>query len=145
MFNRFTKGAKEVVVAAEEQARSLGSSSIEAEHLLLAYAAAAPRPALDRERLLSALEADFESSLRAAGVSEETIAAAPPPSPTGKPGFGTSSKAALENAFRAAKERGDRRIEARHVALGVLAARRGTVPRALQAAGLEIDELREKV
>ncbi len=145
-FSRFTKDAKAIVVTAEEEARSLGSAAIEAEHLLLAYAASTPAPAaIDRETLIDALEADFESSLRAAGVAEKTIAAAPPPYRSRKPGFGASSKAALESAFRIAGEGGERRIEARHVALGTLAAKRGTLPRALRAAGLEPGELRQRL
>lgn len=144
MFNRFTKSATAVVVAAEQEARSLGSPSIEAEHLLLAYASGPYSPPLDRDRLLAGLAADFEASLRAAGVAEETIASAPPARPSRKVGFAASSKSALERAYSVAKARGDRRIEARHVALGALTAERGTVPRALRAAGLEPEELRER-
>ena len=38
MFERFAKSARNVVVAAEGEARALGSAAVEAEHLLLALA-----------------------------------------------------------------------------------------------------------
>jgi hypothetical protein len=40
MFERFAKSARNVVAAAEDEARALGSRSVEAEHLLLALAGA---------------------------------------------------------------------------------------------------------
>ena len=149
MFNRFTKEAKAVVVGAEAEARALGAPSIEAEHLLLAYAksdpAALASAGLDHDSLLAAIRSDFEGSLRAVGVSDETIRSAPPARPRRKPRFAASSKAALESAFVTAKSAGERRIEARHVAQGVLSAKRGTVPRALRSAGLEAGALREQL
>jgi len=150
MFERFTKGAKEIVMSAEGEARALGSPSIEAEHLLLAFTGSAASSGLaaaglDRDALLRAIESDFEGSLRAVGVSEETLASAPRRRRHRKLSFGASSRSALERAYVTAKERGDRRIEASHVALGVLAAKRGTVPHVLRSAGFEVAELRTRV
>lgn len=150
MFERFTKDAKQIVMVAEKEAKALGSPSIEAEHLLLGYTSSPASSnlaaaGLDRGALLEAIESDFETSLRAVGVSEHILAAAPRQGRARKPSFGASSRTALEKAYMAAKERGSRRIEASHVAHGVLSAKRGTVPHALRSAGFELAELREKV
>jgi D-alanyl-D-alanine carboxypeptidase len=53
------------------------------------------------------------------------------------PNFGTSAKRALERAVRAAEARRDRRITPQHIALGVLKAGHGTVPRALAIADVD--------
>ena len=45
MFERFTEGARQVVVRAQENARRLGHNYIGCEHLLLAAAEAGGRPA----------------------------------------------------------------------------------------------------
>lgn len=146
MFNRFTKGAGKVVNEAVELAHELGASHVEAEHLLLAVtrrhddAAATVLHAhgLDYDALERALVAETERSLAAVGV-----AAAPPRFTrfTDKPRFGTSAKAALEQAVKLAAERKDRQIGAGHVTLAVLRARRGTVPRALAIAGVDPEAL----
>ena len=145
MLNRFTKDAGRVVNEAVEVAHALGATHVEAEHLLLAVtrdddaAAAVLRDhGVDYDALQRALAAETERSLAAVGVS------ATPPQftrSTAKPRFATSAKAALEQSVKLAAERGDRRIGAGHVTLGVLRARRGTVPRALAIAGVEPDEL----
>jgi len=151
MFNRFTKEARSLVEVAEEEARRLGSPSVEAEHLLLAYAATHPSPegvgasGLTREALIDALRSEFESSLRGVGVSDDLIAEAPDRRPVRKLRLGASLKIALERAVETAAARGDRRIAARHVALGVLLAKRGTVPRALRLAGFDPEALAGRI
>lgn len=134
MFDRFTKEAREVVKRAEAEAREAGSRTIEAEHLLLAAGGAV---GLDREDLLRAFAQELRHSLDAAGVG----LGAPEPRPIGvAPRFATSAKAALERALAIAADRGDRRIGARHVALGAALAERGTVPRALRLAGIDVPD-----
>jgi ATP-dependent Clp protease ATP-binding subunit ClpA len=141
MFNRFASGARSVVADAIAVARELGSPTIEAEHLLLAVAREDSATArtlaahgLDFDGLQAALERETERSLAAVGVAAE----AGPFSPwVAEPRFGTSAKLALERALRSAVARGDRRIDSRHIALGVLKAEVGTVPRALRIA--EVD------
>jgi ATP-dependent Clp protease ATP-binding subunit ClpA len=141
MFNRFARDARAVVTNAAPIARGLGSPRIEAEHLLLAVArddCPAARvlavEGLDYEGLVAALEREAERSLAAAGVAAETG----PFSPwVEEPRFATSAKLALERALRAAAARRDRRLACGHIALGVLRADVGTVPRALQIAGVD--------
>jgi ATP-dependent Clp protease ATP-binding subunit ClpA len=147
MFERFTKDARRVVTDSESIARELGATRIEAEHLLLAVARAGD-PALEAEGLdydgvLAALEREAERSLAAVGV-----VADPPPPVTRSAGqlrFSHASKAALEQTLKAAVARRDRRIESRHILLGLLEPARGTVPRALEAAGVDREALRARL
>ena len=131
MREAFTQEARSVVTRAEDEARDAGSRTIEAEHLLLA---ASGPVGLDRTEIADALAEEWRASLDAAGVG---VAIPEPSRRGGRVKFGASAKLALERALRVAVDRGDKRIEARHVALGVLAAERGTVPRALERAGVD--------
>lgn len=143
MFERFTHDARRVVThAAEVESRALGATTIEAEHLLLALAADADSASgrllaesgLDHDGVLAALEHETQRSLAAVGVGLGDFALPDAPSaPRGRTRFGASSKRALERALRIAAARGDRRILAPHLLLGVLRAHVGTVPRALAA------------
>ena len=143
MLERFTRPARTVVVAAEGEARALGSPAVEAEHLLLALTLAPATGSLlgaaglPHDALRDALASEVERSLEAVGVSLAGFDA-PALAPTAaRLRFGTSAKRALEATMKAAVARGDRRLEAPHLLLGVLAAERGTVPRTLAAAGVE--------
>ncbi len=153
MFERFTKEARVIVAGAEAEARRAGTSSIEAEHLLLAAtrrdspaARALAELGLDRDGIAAALEAETERSLLAVGITpSELEPPGPPPATAGRPRPAASFKLALERALRAAVARGDRRIEAGHVVLGVLKAEAGTVPRALSLAGVDRAVLADRV
>jgi hypothetical protein len=63
----------------------------------------------------------------------------------GEPRFATSAKLAMERAVRVAGARGDKRLRAGHLALGVLRAPVGTVPRALALAELDPAALTDAV
>jgi ATP-dependent Clp protease ATP-binding subunit ClpA len=141
MFERFTREARAVVKDADGEARRLGSRTIEAEHMLLALAGHEPL-GLDRNEILSALDAERERSLMAVGISAGDFDL--PPAPVTRPRMATSAKVALERSLRASVARSDRRIEAGHLLLGVLAAEAGTVPRALALADIDRDELRTR-
>jgi ATP-dependent Clp protease ATP-binding subunit ClpA len=138
VFERFSQEARAIVEGAQGVATELGSPSIEAEHLLLA-AARQPggplaRTGLDYDGVLDALELERTRSLAAIGISLEPPPAAPE---LERPVYSTSAKVALQRALQAAVARRDKRIRAGHVVLGVLSAQRGTVPRALDCAGLD--------
>jgi ATP-dependent Clp protease ATP-binding subunit ClpA len=141
MLNRFAKGARVAVEDAVDVARELGSPTVEAEHLLLAVAReddpaarALAEHRLDFGGLHAALERETERSLAAVGVAAEPGSFSPW---VARPRFGTSAKLGLERALRTAVARGDREIGSAHLALGVLKAELGTVPRALQIAGVD--------
>jgi D-alanyl-D-alanine carboxypeptidase len=149
MFNRFARDARTVVTNAVGIARELASPRVEAEHLLLAVARddcpaarAMASAGLDYEGLLDALEREAERSLAAVGVAAQ----AGPFSPwVESPRWATSSRLALERALRAAAARRERELTCAHIALGVLSARVGTVPRALQLADVDRIELSDTV
>ena len=149
MFERFTRDARTVVKAAETQARGLGSQTIEAEHLLLALADHEPPvPALadaglDHDAVLAALDAERERSLMAVGISAGDFDLPPAPV-TRHPRLAASARTTLERSVRISAGRSDRRIEAGHILLGLLQAEAGTVPRALAAAQVDVDDLRAR-
>jgi ATP-dependent Clp protease ATP-binding subunit ClpA len=147
MSKRSDKGLESVVVRAREEARMLGASRLEAEHLLLALTRQRERDAgrlladvgLDHERLREALDNELAQSLEAVGVASGAIALAEMPVPTtGQPRWGASAKRALQRAALIARARGDRGLRPTHVLLGVLEAGEGTVPRTLSAAGVDV-------
>jgi ATP-dependent Clp protease ATP-binding subunit ClpA len=149
MFNHFTRAARAVAHQAPLLARELGDPSVEAEHLLLAIARSGDPVArvlrdagLDFDGIAAALAAESERSLAAVGVSAERLTFSPF---VEAPRYATSAKSALELSLRIALERGDRRIGTDHVALAILRARHGTVPRALAIAGVDQDVLATEI
>ncbi len=136
MFERFTKDARRVVLqAVNVEAAALGARTVEAEHLLLALSETI---GVEHDTLVDALEAETAASLDAVGVS---LRPPPPRRRRRQPRMGASAKIALHRALQTALARKDRAIRAEHVALGVLAADVGTVPRALAIAGLDREAL----
>jgi ATP-dependent Clp protease ATP-binding subunit ClpA len=150
MFNRFTKDARRVVADAIDVARELGASAVEAEHLLLAVTrggGAAARvlhdEGLDYDGLAAALVTETTRSLAAAGVTAADALAFSPY--VERPRLATSAKLALERALRVAIARADKQIAGEHITLGILRATTGTVPRALECAGVDRAALTAKV
>jgi ATP-dependent Clp protease ATP-binding subunit ClpA len=149
MLNRFTKEARLVVDDSVTVARDLGAPSVEAEHLLLAVAAGDTPTAnvmrgagLDFDGLAAALVAETARSLAAVGVTAD----APHFSPfVERPRLATSGKLVLERALKIAVARGDKHIGSEHITLGALRATTGTVPRALECAGVDRVELTARV
>lgn len=137
MFERFTSEARTAVGDAERLARERGTRTIAAEHLLLAVG---EQVGIDPAEFDAALADERRDSLAAVGVG--IVIPEPRPAAGGRTRFDASAKLALNRAVRAAAARSDRRIGAAHIALGVLAAPVGTVPRALAHAGLDRDQLR---
>jgi ATP-dependent Clp protease ATP-binding subunit ClpA len=141
MFNRFAKATRAAVEEAAEIARDVGATSVEAEHLLLAVAQGDSPAArvlhahgLDFDGLMCALREESTRSLAAVGVSAEPLCFSPF---VERPRFGTSAKLALERSLRAALARGDKELTETHLVLGALQPQQGTVPRALEFAGLD--------
>jgi len=149
MFNRFTREARRAAEDAVGVARDLGASTVEAEHLLLAVAELDDPVAhvlrahgLDYDGIAAALAAETERSLAAVGISADNLTFSPF---VERPRYATSAKWALELSLRVALERGESRIGTKHVVLGVLRAAHGTVPRALEIAGVDRAELTARV
>lgn len=143
--HRFVKEAREIAAKSHKIARALGSPTVEAEHLLLALAEAPDTVArealadagLDGEGVREALDQDNERSLAAVGISPAAFNLPPCSSTTTRPKWATSAKLALERSVKVAAARNDARIEPEHILLGVLRAPLGTVPRALETAGID--------
>jgi len=153
MFTKFVTASRQVVVGAHEIASTLEPPTLEAEHLLLAVTHQSTTIAhhvleeagLDYDTARDVLEADFEGTLAAVGVSlndfELTASTGTPRTPR----LGTSAKLALQRSAKIAEARGDRRITPGHILLGVLRAPSGTVPRALHRARIDGEQLTQRV
>ena len=147
MFERFGGDARQVALKAHSVAAGLGSSSVEAEHLLVSLAgtqhpagAALREVGLEPEELHDAIQRDFERVLAQVGIDAGGLEVSSNCRRT-KLRWGASAKRGLERALEEAKRRGDRRIGCEHILLGLLRAEHGTVPRLLAAEGIDRDEL----
>jgi len=147
MFERFVRDARIVALEATSVAAGLGSSSVEAEHLLISLAAGDSRAGvalrevgLDAPELRDAVQRDFERVLGRVGIDASGVDL-PANCRRTKPRWGASAKQGLERALVEAKRRGDRKIGTEHILLGLLRAEHGTVPRVLAAEGIDRDEL----
>ena len=137
---------REVVTSAREQARLLGAPRVEAEHLLLALAAAPRWPSasllahegLDRAGVLAALDAEFERSLGAVGILLAGFQLPEQRLPfTGELRLGQSAKLAFRRALLLRAHRRDPRFDSLVLLCGILRAAEGLVARALAAAGVD--------
>jgi ATP-dependent Clp protease ATP-binding subunit ClpA len=147
MFERFVRDAKYAALEATSVAAGLGSSSVEAEHLLISIASGKSTAAyalrdvgLEPEEIREAIQRDFERVLRNVGIDAGGVDL-PANCRRTKPSWGTSAKQGLERALVEAKRRGDKKIGCEHILRGLLAAEQGTVPRILAAEGIDRDEL----
>lgn len=133
-FERFTQEAREVIVTAQQEARSLLHNYLGVEHLLLGLSA-------DRVvgPLLSAAGASRDAILdqvrQIVGEGRDT--------PAGTIPFTPRAKRALEVAARAAGRPGEQ-IEPAHVLLGVLDLREGVGAQILDLLEVPRDDLRRK-
>jgi len=153
---RMPQDARALLMAAVDEAVVAGSATVEAQHLLLALVSR-PGPiarrfaeaGLDRDGVAAALRAEREASLAYAGASlppDDRLAATPG---RARPRFGTTVREAMHTGYRilsrtdARRNAGRtlRREPDRAVAVGLLAARLGTVPRALALAGIDRERL----
>jgi|SRR5947209_118639 len=149
--DEFKKYLRKVINRAGQEAQQDSSNTVEAQHLLLAIAAQ-PEPTtrsllteagLDLEAIRAALDQEFERSLSAVGVSRARYHL-PRPSPRPqRAALGRSAKLAVERGV--GEETRMRELHPAHLLLGVLAAEVGTVPRALDIAGIDREQLISRV
>ena len=147
----FDKYLHAVLMRAHHEAREDGSTTVEAQHLLLAVAGE-PEPTvqralgsvgLDRDAVHRAIEQEFVRSLSAVGVASDAYELPRPSRLPLKPSIGTSAKLALERGFSSVARKKD--LRPAHVLLGILSAQAGTVPRALALAGVDQEALLNSV
>lgn len=146
-FQHFAGDARSAVAAAvQEEAEMEGRGLVQAEHLLLALASHPDlrHLGLDRDALATALAREEEESFAAVGVAAYDL---PTSSATGSGSarLATSSKLAVARALKITAKRGQRRITAANLLLGILSAEKGRVPRALRLAGIDIGDLRARL
>jgi ATP-dependent Clp protease ATP-binding subunit ClpA len=162
MFERFSKSAREVVVRAQEEARTLGRERIDADVLLLGVAGGdsraaqvlsehgATRDALRRRAASGGLDS---AALAAIGIDLDEIRRRAEESfgpgalergrraRDGYVPFTPGAKKALELSLREAIAAGDKEIADEHVLLGVL--RQGDAEGLLRSVGAEPVVLRD--
>jgi D-alanyl-D-alanine carboxypeptidase len=91
---------------------------------------------LTHESIAAALDREFAASLATAGVAVDIAALGrPSPEPHRRLRLGASFKSAMQRSVTAAS--GTKQIRPAHLLLGVLGAPVGTVPRALDLAGVD--------
>jgi ATP-dependent Clp protease ATP-binding subunit ClpA len=140
--NGFDKYLRAIFERAGREAQADCSSTIEAQHILLAMTAQ-PETApgqflnsvgLDHHAMRAALEREFEHSLSTAGVSVQGFNLQRSKSATDPAGqLGTSVRHALERGLSGIRTP----PSPAHVLLGILQAEIGIVPRALALAGYD--------
>jgi len=125
---------------AVKEATRRGAKTVEAEHVLLAIAADGGIPGLDHTTLDAALDRERARSLAFAGVADVHPAST---RRDAKPGWGAS----IRELLRASDKPADRNAAAlrRELAIGILRAEVGTVPRALVLAGIDRAALTENL
>ena len=127
MLERLTPDARQVVVAAQDEARRLGHGAIGPEHLLLGLLAAGGRAARVLEGLGLTEQRGREEVERLAGRGTRMSAGAIP--------FTPRARGVVEGAVRQAMSLGHDEAGAEHVLLALAAERDGAAVRVLEAAG----------
>ena len=144
--SNFPRTLRPIILRAVSEAQRRGDSAVEAEHLLLALADDSDRePAatlaavgLDHAGVIRALRAERSASLEAAGVTpvpEERLASTVRVT---RPRWGASARRAMivASRMRTGPER-RRRMAEKDLAIALLDLHLGTVPRALELAGID--------
>ncbi len=144
----FKKYVGAMLEQAAREAELDRSTTIEAQHVLLAIAARPEATAgdvlisagLDQRAIRAALARELEHSLSAAGVSLGAFDLPPPTSaPERATKLGASVKYALERGVHGIRKGKD--LRPGHLLLGILQAEVGTVPRALALSGADRADL----
>jgi ATP-dependent Clp protease ATP-binding subunit ClpA len=138
MFERFTERARQVVVLAQEEARTLKHNYIGTEHILLGLLREEEGLAA---RVLESLEITVErvraQVVRIVGSGEEVT--------SGQIPFTPRAKKVLELALREALSLGHNYIGTEHILLGLVRESEGVAAKALQALGIGLEAVREQV
>jgi len=151
MSSGFGRYVHAIVDRAGLEAKEDGSAATEAHHLLLAIAAE-PEPithrvldavGLDHHAIREALDREFERSLGAVGVTPAAFELPRASVERGRPRLAASAKLAIERGLGSVERKGD--LRPAHLLLGILHAPVGTVPRALDLAGVDRDDLRGRL
>ena len=140
-------GMRELMTTAIDEAARYGSGVVEAEHILLALladpASAAARTAaevgLDHDGFVNALRAERVHSLKAAGITavDASLLQSTPSRSSQRPTWGASIRTLMDDLRRANRGNQRRRLNELDALAVVLRLELGTVPRALDLAGID--------
>jgi ATP-dependent Clp protease ATP-binding subunit ClpC len=139
VFERFTERARQVVVLAQDEARSFKHNYIGTEHVLLGLLreeeGIAARTLASMGMTLEGARAEVESIV---GIGESEVT-------SGQIPFTPRAKKVLELALREALAMGHNHIGTEHVLLGLLREEDAVAVQILRAAGLAPERVREEV
>jgi ATP-dependent Clp protease ATP-binding subunit ClpC len=156
MFERFTEGARKVVVLAQEEARRFRHNYVGTEHLLLGLlreeseASAAGMVLKDLGVTLEAVREQVEDvggsesgaeagrDLSGAEAEEDPVASLPAP-------FTPHAKKVFELALREALQLGHNYIGTKHILLGLVGEKEGVAARVLSNLKVDPEQVREGV
>ena len=138
MFERFTERARQVVVLAQEEARTLKHNYIGTEHILLGLLREEEGLAA---RVLESLDITVErvraQVVRIVGSGEEIT--------SGQIPFTPRAKKVLELALREALSLGHNYIGTEHILLGLVREGEGIAAGALESLGVSLEKVRSQV
>jgi hypothetical protein len=138
MFERFTEQARQVIVLAQEESRTLKHGSIDAEHLLLGLIRVDEGIAA---RVLKSFDITLErvrpEVVRLVGEGDEVG--------PGQIPFTPRAKRILELSLREAQSLGDTRIDTEHLLLGLLRENAGVPARIMDDLDANTEKMRNEV
>jgi Clp amino terminal domain, pathogenicity island component len=140
MFERFTDGARRVVVNAQAEARRLNHNYIGTEHLLLGLVSDDPSQSLGATALAS-----FDISLDVVRRDVEEIIGRGVTEPKGHIPFTPRAKKVMELALREALQLGHNYIGTEHLLLGMIREGEGVAAQVLVKRGADLSRLRDRV
>lgn len=140
MFEKYTAGARQVVVLAQEQARLLGHQYVGTEHLLLGLIHQGDGMAATALEALGIGLQDLQGEVEAIIGGDRTQ----PPTHLQIP-FTPSAKNALELAPREAEDLGHQYVGTEHLLLGLIHEGDGVAAQVLTRRGADLASVREQV
>ncbi len=138
MFEKFTDGARRVVVLAQEEARMLNHNYIGTEHILLGLIQ-------DGDGVGTQALESLGISLEAARQQVEEIVGRGEKAPTGHIPFTPRAKKVLELSLREAQQLGHNYIGSEHILLGLVREGGGAATEVLVRSGADLDRVRQAV
>ena len=139
MFEKFTDGARKVMVLAQEEARKLGQTYVGTEHILLGLIREEDGIAA---QTLRKLEVGYDAVVEQIG---QITPKPDEPSPAGHIPFTPRAKRVLESALREMLSSGQSYIATEHLLLGILREGNGVAMEALSRLGVSSDAVRAAV
>ncbi len=139
MFEKFTDGARKVMVLAQEEARKLGQMYVGTEHLLLGLIREEDGIAAQALRNLDVTYDETVEQIKQVAEKPEE------PAPAGHIPFTPRAKRVLESALREMMSLGQSYIATEHLLLGILREGNGVAMEALTRMGVSVDAVRNAI